>query len=107
MAKTENILRGVLVVVLIVALFSMFRTCDVVSETEQRSREANSKALIHEEHDMQSKTTSWCYEVSPGVTATFEVRTVRNDGESLEDWCARHEAAVDAAMKKHPPVPCK
>ena len=57
---------------------------------------------------MQTKVTKWCYHAGkPPIPVEYSVSTVRNGGETIDEWCARHDAAVAAAMVTHPPVPCK
>ena len=51
------------------------------------------------EKDMQTKITEWTSE--RGVE---KVETVRLAGESIDKWCARHDEAVTAAQKAHPPI---
>lgn len=52
-----------------------------------------------EEDDMQTHTATWVD--ATGITRT--VSTVRNAGESDDDWAARHDASVQVALAKWPP----
>lgn len=52
------------------------------------------------EVDVQVLETSW----KDALGATHTVKTTRQDGESLSDWSARHQLAVDALQAIYPPV---
>lgn len=54
--------------------------------------------LKREEDDMQTHTATWVD--ATGITRT--VSTVRNAGESDDDWAARHDASVLVALDKWP-----
>lgn len=62
---------------------------------------------IVEHIDMQTKVTKWCYKGPGGMPLEYSISTVRNVDETVAEWCARHDAAVEAALITHPPVPCK
>lgn len=51
-----------------------------------------------EEANMQALTATW---TSGGIGHT--INTPRNEGESNEDWMARHGASLDMAIEKWPP----
>lgn len=54
---------------------------------------------LRPEFEMQTLETSW-----KSARGTETVKTTRFDGESEQDWLARHNSAVAAAQEANPPV---
>lgn len=54
---------------------------------------------LRPEVEMQTLETSW-----KSARGTETAKTTRYDGESEQDWLARHNSAVAAAQEANPPV---
>lgn len=57
----------------------------------------------HEDVPMETLTDCWEYETAGGGCATKTVSTVRNEGESQEDFEKRHDGRVKSQMQLYPP----
>lgn len=71
---------------------------DIRSAVVQTGADPNPR----EADEVQTLKDCWEYQADPGCAERC-VETVRLDGESVEAWIARHQAAVQAAQALNPP----
>ena len=69
----------------------------VSRDMETLSRSLNTPPT---EKAMQSKTTKW----KDAAGVEWSVTTERAAGETLDEWCQRHDEAVAATQREHPPA---
>ncbi len=77
----------------VAALFSLLSYCS----SQQLSQEIHE--MTETETDPQVMTTTW-----EAAAGTMTLTTPRNQGESDEDWAARHAASLAAMQAQFPKV---
>lgn len=83
-----------------VAVLASVAACSIIVDARDEIRSLMDVVRGIQGAEPVKKKSSW----TDAQNVTHSIMTERREGETLDDWCDRHDAAVAAAMKRHPPA---
>lgn len=102
---TDRAANRIIIIVLMAVATMMVRTCSSLEAmASQQVAESGHKIATKEITIMNEKITTWKFYIVEGVKAEHVVKTTREEGETNDEWAARHKAQIDADKVLFVPV---